>query len=852
MPTRNNPQTSYDATNTNSYTLASYAAPSGSDRALVVRVHGVRGTTVSFTPSVTYGGISLTQAATIGAASANRYYRTVIFYLLNPTVGTADIVVTTPSLGGMLIEAETLTGVNQTTPIGVTATSTNALTSTYNLTGCSAGSLVLAAVTSNAQNSPTWEWDTATEDYDERGGQSAVGEVAGAGGHYAVAGAGDVSFMSTRSVAAETQVAVAVEFLAGAQAIEVSIVLGASRSASFAPVRGVPVALSLGRSAGATSGSPQMGAGAALTLGRGLTTAPANSAALTAALLEAISRDLSLIDEAAAGGETTIEVGTGSDDGHEATGGAISLTAQSLDLDSVGDHMAFIFRSLPIPPGATITACHIEVYPNDAGRHSPNLTIRGEAMPANLSTSSGNISGRTKTTASVQWVATNIGTGAYKASPSLTAVMQEMVDDGDWTNPGNAGIFFAQNGASGWFRVAAYDNITYPQARLYIAWSSGLAAEEGVALGRSSGVGLDSVAAVGDGLALGRSLTTMDAPLGALAAAVALGQQRGMAQTALSAMVDALDVGRQLDIGPEAIAEAAAALELSWTRDLAVVDALTVAEALLLARALALDLTTGAPPVAETVTLARLNGIATDSSMGVGAALALTSALGLTSADGLTTLEALALTRALGLSAAAELGATAQLILSLTLGLAAGSAADMSAALSLGLGRGVDVSVVGSYQDALALTTARGASSTAGLLLTGVIALAVARGLDVGLAFGEAAELALGRVTDIDVAEGLLAEAWLALARGEGVSAEALVDALGALALERIVGVQFDGTLALLEAVGIHLYRGVLLDETTIVAVTRRHVFVIDSEKRVWVIPAEARLFRIGERDDER
>jgi hypothetical protein len=142
-----------------------------------------------------------------------------------------------------------------------------------------------------------------------------------------------------------------------------------------------------------------------------------------------------------------------------------------MDTDSVGDIMGFMFRGVQVPTGSSITTAYLKVYTNDSGRDSPNVTIKAEYNPAAFSTSSSNFSGRTLTTASASWVATDIGIGAYKNSPSLTSVLQEVVDNGGWTGAGDVAFFLIQNSSSGWLRVASWDHATDPPPQLYVEWS---------------------------------------------------------------------------------------------------------------------------------------------------------------------------------------------------------------------------------------------------------------------------------------------------------------------------------------------------------------------------------------------
>lgn len=217
--TINNLQSLRDQANTTSYTLSGYALPSGTDRLLLVRAHAMRTSETDFTMTMTFNGVSLTEAVTITGSGSSRWHRTSIFYLINPTVTTANIVLTCggATVGGAVIAACTLFGASQTSPIGATATATpgNVTAVTLNLTGTSSTSFIFAAVGSNAATAPTWSWSGATEDYD-LGGTADTGEV-GASGAYFVCDGGDESIVATRSAAA-IQVGVAVEVKAAAAA----------------------------------------------------------------------------------------------------------------------------------------------------------------------------------------------------------------------------------------------------------------------------------------------------------------------------------------------------------------------------------------------------------------------------------------------------------------------------------------------------------------------------------------------------------------------------------------------------------------------------------------------------------
>ena len=102
------------------------------------------------------------------------------------------------------------------------------------------------------------------------------------------------------------------------------------------------------------------------------------------------------------------------------------------------------FTAMTIPAGAIITgaALNFRAIAADAGMtnsDATSLTIRGQLATnaTTFTTTSGNISSRTLTTASASWVPSNWTSGTDYPSPSLVTVIQEIVNQGGWAS-GNA------------------------------------------------------------------------------------------------------------------------------------------------------------------------------------------------------------------------------------------------------------------------------------------------------------------------------------------------------------------------------------------------------------------------------
>ncbi len=204
--------TTSSTTNANSYTLSSYTPATGTNRILVVRVHGLgsNDTGTYGVSSVTFGGVALTEAVTLRHTGASRTYRTSIYYLINPSSSEGNIVVTfSQNVQGCIIAADTLTGAAQTSPIAETNTDIVSPEAVLTIADFGGG-VVMAAVTTHASSVPTWDTVDLTEQYDLRAG-TGNSEVAGWGGWADDEGTlGDYYITQSQS---NPQAAVLVEFL---------------------------------------------------------------------------------------------------------------------------------------------------------------------------------------------------------------------------------------------------------------------------------------------------------------------------------------------------------------------------------------------------------------------------------------------------------------------------------------------------------------------------------------------------------------------------------------------------------------------------------------------------------------
>ncbi len=159
----------------------------------------------------------------------------------------------------------------------------------------------------------------------------------------------------------------------------------------------------------------------------------------------------------------TLIIQAGLDDGRENTStGGIDLTANTLD---VGKNRitALRFTNVAIPQASTITSAKIRFF----GKTSNNqvITIKYQAEDvddsAALVTTSGDMTARVKTTASVSDTPANWTDEAYNDGPDIMTVIQEVIDRGGWTSGNALTVFIMDDGSTGnQRRPAAFEHST--------------------------------------------------------------------------------------------------------------------------------------------------------------------------------------------------------------------------------------------------------------------------------------------------------------------------------------------------------------------------------------------------------
>lgn len=152
-------------------------------------------------------------------------------------------------------------------------------------------------------------------------------------------------------------------------------------------------------------------------------------------------------------------IAASSDDAfQDGTGVTPNLTNTAITINSTARRAGLRFTNVTIPNGAPISAATLTVNVSSASNDDPDIDIRGEAADnaATFAVTTDNISGRTTTTAIVQWTNTGVLAGP-EASPDISTIISEIVGRGGWSS-GNALVLILQGRSSNSFRFDTYDN----------------------------------------------------------------------------------------------------------------------------------------------------------------------------------------------------------------------------------------------------------------------------------------------------------------------------------------------------------------------------------------------------------
>lgn len=505
----------------------------------------------------------------------------------------------------------------------------------------------------------------------------------------------------------------------------------------------------------------------------------------------------------------TTAVAASADDVTETAAGVMhSLSNNSLIASFNNYHIAMRFQNVTIPPGSTVTAAVLHVFAESSSYDDPNGTFYGEAAdnPGAFSTTSSDISNRTKTTASVGWATTAIGTGD-SASPDLSAIIQEIIDRGGWSSGNALVVMFKASTSSPNLRIRSYDygsNIPYISID-YTAPETNV--DESISLSVAQGIAPAGSAAAGGSVGLATTRTA-DGPVGLGEAAGSLSAPRSLSidLSGSAGVFDSLSTSHLLTLGIAGLGAAADNLSTQRLLSLSLSGLGTAADSI------DLDRTVAVVALGQSAYLAAVN-IARNLNIG---ALSVLDTNGLISLATVVEVE---------MSAAGPVYDSVTLGRSASLGVSDTAAQVFDDAIALAATAGIDASALANAFHLLALQ--RGSS----LVVSGSSAMFVTADFD--------------RLQSLDLSGSAVVAGALDLDRDADIDALGTADAADAFALSRAVTVAVVALIDANGAISLNRYQVVAVADGTEIHVIRRTVFIVKAESRGFTVDAESRAFTV-------
>ena len=166
-----------------------------------------------------------------------------------------------------------------------------------------------------------------------------------------------------------------------------------------------------------------------------------------------------------------VRVSSNNDDAEERENQGMYLTSTDLELVYNGSRgrqqVGMRFLNITIPQGAEIKDVYIRFTVDEITSSDVTVTFHGEDVvdAVTFANSSGNISSRTKTSASVDWTPDPwTSEGAKHDSPDLTTIAQEIINRSGWSS-GNDVVFIV-TGTQTTYRTAESRNGSSSKAPL--------------------------------------------------------------------------------------------------------------------------------------------------------------------------------------------------------------------------------------------------------------------------------------------------------------------------------------------------------------------------------------------------
>lgn len=170
---------------------------------------------------------------------------------------------------------------------------------------------------------------------------------------------------------------------------------------------------------------------------------------------------------------------SGCDAEEVSTGGTPDIVSSDLEIVNDGAVTQVVgvrFYQVAIPAGATIQAAYLRFVGDESqSTGTENADIYGEDVDsaAAFTTGANNVTGRTKTTAKVDWdgIAATVP-GTIATTPDISAIVQEIIDRAGWAINNNMAFLIVPGGSNATRTFESYDGQEYSAPMLHVEYTT--------------------------------------------------------------------------------------------------------------------------------------------------------------------------------------------------------------------------------------------------------------------------------------------------------------------------------------------------------------------------------------------
>lgn len=175
------------------------------------------------------------------------------------------------------------------------------------------------------------------------------------------------------------------------------------------------------------------------------------------------------------------QIAASTDDAEEVRSSTVmSLTSGDYEVPADGgvpQHFGLRFLNLTIPSGATIQSAYVRFAPNEnVSAGSVNIDVYGNDVDdaGTFTSTNADISGRTRTTATVVYPVSASNQNTIYSTPDLKTILQEIIDRGGWASGNDVAlVFIAPNDTTKKSVFHSYNGQPYSSAMLHVEYTVG-------------------------------------------------------------------------------------------------------------------------------------------------------------------------------------------------------------------------------------------------------------------------------------------------------------------------------------------------------------------------------------------